>query len=296
MARRITTGEVGGAQGGINITNTTISAASNLNINVTPQGTGNFNVLGSTFLSQQSDLRFGDADDTNYVGFQAPTTVTTNRIWTLPTVDATISGQALTSNAAGVLSFQAVGPSHDDETATATLYYPVIATQTTAGFLTTSRVSSTKLSYQPSTGQLSLGGGTAASSRTTGTLVVTGGVGVSGAIYAGGDIVAYAASDIRLKENLSKIDNSLEKLLTISGYQYYWNKIAQEIHPERTMLDVGVVAQEVQKILPSAVVEREDGYLAVNYDKLIPLLIESVKTLKEEVDMIKSYFFNNREK
>jgi hypothetical protein len=50
---------------------------------------------------------------------------------------------------------------------------------------------------------------------------------------------------------------------------------------------VGVVAQEVQKILPSAVVEREDGYLAVNYDKLIPLLIESVKTLKEEVDMIK---------
>lgn len=296
MSRKITTGEVGGAQGGINITNTTLSAATDLNINVVPQGTGNFNVSGPTFLSQQSDLRFGDADDTNYVGFAAPTTVASDIIWTLPSADASISGQALTSDGSGVLAFQAVGPSHDDETATASTYYPVITTQTGSGFLTSSRVSTTKISFQPSTGQLSLAGNTAASSRTTGTLVVTGGVGVSGAIYAGGDIVAYAASDIRLKENLSKIDNSLEKLLTISGYQYYWNKIAQEIHPERTMLDVGVVAQEVQEVLPSAVVEREDGYLAVNYDKLIPLLIESVKTLKEEVDRIKNYFFKNGEK
>ena len=73
----------------------------------------------------------------------------------------------------------------------------------------------------------------------------------------------------------------------ISGYQYNWNSIAQEMHPERTELDYGVVAQEVQEILPSAVVEREDGYLAVNYERIIPLLIESIKSLKEELDMIK---------
>jgi hypothetical protein len=103
----------------------------------------------------------------------------------------------------------------------------------------------------------------------------------------GGEVVAYATSDIRLKENLSKIDNSLEKLLKISGYQYHWNKIAQEMHPERTMLDVGVIAQEVKEIIPSAVVEREDGYLAVKYDKLIPLLIEAVKALKAEIEEMK---------
>jgi hypothetical protein len=53
------------------------------------------------------------------------------------------------------------------------------------------------------------------------------------------------------------------------------------------MLDVGVIAQEVKEIVPSAVVEREDGYLAVRYDKLIPLLIEAVKALKAEIEDMK---------
>lgn len=59
------------------------------------------------------------------------------------------------------------------------------------------------------------------------------------------------------------------------------------MYPERTERDVGVIAQEVQEVLPSAVVEREDGYLAISYDKLIPLLIESIKTLKQEIDTLK---------
>ena len=143
------------------------------------------------------------------------------------------------------------------------------------------------MTFQPSTGRLTLGGNTPATTNSSGTLVVTGGVGISGALYVGGDIYSYAASDIRLKENLSKIDNSLEKLIKISGYQYHWNKIAQEMYPERTMLDVGIIAQEVKEIVPSAVVEREDGYLAVKYDKLIPLLIEAVKALKAEIEIMK---------
>jgi hypothetical protein len=287
MARKITTGEVGGATGGINITNTTLSAASNLDININPQGTGILTVNGNTLLSSQAEQRFGDTDDSNYVAFKAPATVGTNVTWTLPSADAAVSGYALTSDAAGTLIWQAVGPNHDDETATATTYYPVITTQTSAGFLTTSRVSTTKLSYQPSTGALILSGANASTSTSTGTLRVTGGIGVTGAIYAGADIVAYASSDIKLKENLSKIDNSLEKLSKISGYEYYWNSIAQEMHPERTTLDVGVIAQEVQEVLPMAVVKREDGYLAVSYERIIPLLIESVKALKQELDMIK---------
>jgi hypothetical protein len=59
------------------------------------------------------------------------------------------------------------------------------------------------------------------------------------------------------------------------------------MYPERTMQDVGVIAQEVKEIVPSAVVEREDGYLAVRYDKLIPLLIEAVKALKAEIEEMK---------
>ena len=59
------------------------------------------------------------------------------------------------------------------------------------------------------------------------------------------------------------------------------------MYPERTELDYGIVAQEVREVLPSAVVEREDGYLAVNYDRIIPLLVESIKSLKQELDTIK---------
>ena len=286
MARKITTGEVGGAFGGINITNTTISAAPGLDITIDPQGAGRVNIQANTHLGLQSELRYGDADDTNYVAFKAPTTIASDIVWTLPAADATVSGYALVSNGSGVLSWQAAGATHTDETAASATYYPVITTQT-SGFLTVTDVSTTKLAFQPSTGKMTLGGNTASTSKTTGTLVVTGGVGVSGAMYVGGDIYSYASSDKRLKENLEKIDGSLEKIAKISGYEYNWNSIAQEMHPERTERDYGVVAQEVQEVLPSAVVEREDGYLAVNYERIIPLLIESIKSLKEELDMIK---------
>jgi len=286
MARKITTGEVGGAFGGINITNTTISAAPGLDITIDPQGAGRLNVQANTHLGLQSELRYGDSDDTNYVAFKAPATVAADVTWTLPAADATVAGFALVSNGSGVLSWQAAGATHNDETAASGTYYPVISTQT-SGFLTQTSVSTTKLSFQPSSGTMTLGGNTASTSKTTGTLVVTGGVGVSGALYVGGDIYSFATSDKRLKENLEKIDNSLEKIAKISGYEYNWNSIAQEMYPERTERDYGVVAQEVQEVLPSAVVEREDGYLAVNYEKIIPLLIESIKSLKEELDMIK---------
>lgn len=158
MARKITTGEVGGAAGGINITNTTLNAANNLDITIDPQGSGILDIKGVAALDDQFELRFKEdsTNGTNYVGFKAPAAVgATNPIWTLPATDTGTAGYALTSDGAGVLDWSAVGPEHDDETATASTYYPVISTQTAAGFLTTSRVSSTKLTYQPSTGTLS---------------------------------------------------------------------------------------------------------------------------------------------
>ena len=158
MARKITTGEVGGAAGGINITNTTLNAANNLDITIDPQGSGILDIRGVAALDDQFELRFKEdsTNGTNYVGFKAPAAVgATNPIWTLPATDTGTAGYALTSNGSGVLDWSAVGPEHDDETATASTYYPVISTQTAAGFLTTSRVSSTKLTYQPSTGTLS---------------------------------------------------------------------------------------------------------------------------------------------
>jgi hypothetical protein len=129
--------------------------------------------------------------------------------------------------------------------------------------------------------------GMASTSTDTGALVVTGGVGISGELYVGNDITAWASSDSRLKDDVKSIDGALEKLLKIGGYNYVWNDKALEMYPTRTPEDVGVIAQEIQEVIPEAVIERENGYLAVDYDKLIPLLIESVKTLKGEVDTLK---------
>jgi hypothetical protein len=287
MARKLS----GGISGDPNVSSiqvvppAVLTAAADINITLGPTGTGIVVSNTDTQIQAQNGLRFADSDSSNYVGFRAPTTVATNLIWTLPATDGT-SDQVLTTNAAGVLSWTSKSISLTDQTVSATTHYPLFTTST-SGSVTSVNVSTTKMTYQPSTGTLGLAGNTASTNRTTGTLIVTGGVGISGALYVGADVVAYASSDIRLKENISKIDSSLEKLMKISGYQYYWNKIAQEMHPERISLDVGVIAQEVQEILPSAVVERDDGYLAVNYDKMIPLLIESIKALKEEIESIK---------
>jgi len=288
MARKITGGLVGSSTlvGAVQISpDSALSTAANQNITLSPGGSGIVVSTVDVQLNAQTDLRFADSDSSNWVSFQAPATIASNVTWTLPAADGT-NGQVLSTNSTGGLSWITATVSVTDQTASATTHYPLFTTAS-SGTISATQVSTTKVSYQPSTGILTLGGNQAASSKTTGTLVVTGGVGISGALYVGADIYSYASSDARLKENLSKIDNSLEKLLKISGYQYHWNKIAQEMYPERTMQDVGVIAQEVKEVIPSAVVERDDGYLAVRYDKLIPLLIEAVKSLKEEIDNMK---------
>lgn len=288
MARKITGGLVGSSTllGTVQISpDNAIATAANQDITLSPGGTGQVVSTANIQLNAQTDLRWADSDSSNWVAFQAPATIAANVTWTLPATDGTAS-QVLTTNSTGTLSWSSKSIAVSDQTASATIHYPIIST-TTSGDLSSANVSTTKMTFQPSTGKLNLLGAQVSNSNTTGTLTVTGGVGVSGAMYVGGEIVAYAASDIKLKENISKIDNSLEKLLKISGYQYHWNKIAQEMYPERTTLDVGVLAQEVKEIIPSAVVEREDGYLAVKYDKLIPLLIEAVKALKAEIEDMK---------
>jgi len=81
-------------------------------------------------------------------------------------------------------------------------------------------------------------------------------------------------SDLRLKENVREIKDALEKVDQISGNEFDWKKSGEH--------DVGVIAQEVQHVVPEAVADRGDGYLAVNYFKLIPLLVQAVKELQAD--------------
>ena len=97
-------------------------------------------------------------------------------------------------------------------------------------------------------------------------------------------MIAYASSDKRLKDNLKPIENSLDKISKLSGYEFDWND-KQETYQGR---DVGVVAQEVEEVIPEIVTTRDNGYKAVKYEKLVPLLIESIKELKEEINGLKT--------
>lgn len=105
----------------------------------------------------------------------------------------------------------------------------------------------------------------------------------SGNLYVRGDIYAFYTSDERLKDNVVRIPSALDKVLSLSGNTFEWNEKSG-----RSGEDVGVIAQEVQRVLPQAVIQRDSGYLAVGYEKLIPLLIEAVKELKQEVEDLKN--------
>ena len=108
----------------------------------------------------------------------------------------------------------------------------------------------------------------------------------SGDIVADGDVVAYNSSDMRLKNNLQVIEGALDKIDGINGYEFDWNDKSPGWAQKRGH-DVGVVAQEIEKIHPEIVEERKNGYLGVDYKRLVPLLIQSVKELKQEVEELK---------
>ena len=97
------------------------------------------------------------------------------------------------------------------------------------------------------------------------------------------DVVAFYSSDERLKDNVVKIGDPLMKLSELRGVEFDWNKNKEAFEGEHSY---GVIAQEVEKVLPEIVTERSDGYKAVKYELIVPLLIEAVKELNEKVERI----------
>jgi hypothetical protein len=105
----------------------------------------------------------------------------------------------------------------------------------------------------------------------------------AGRIDATNDIVAYSSSDIRFKENIKVIENPIQKIRQISGNTYDW-KAENKIEHGYEGNDVGVIAQEIEAVLPQLVQTRENGYKAVKYDKLVALLIEGIKEQQIQID------------
>jgi hypothetical protein len=111
---------------------------------------------------------------------------------------------------------------------------------------------------------------------------------VSGDARSTGEVEAFLGSDRRLKTGLDPLDSALDKVDQLTGYGFDWReKDAVQPH-KRGKTDVGLIAQEVEGVLPEAVREFQDGhsegYKSVSYDKLVPLLIEAIKDLRSQVD------------
>jgi len=111
------------------------------------------------------------------------------------------------------------------------------------------------------------------------------------------DVVAYSStvSDKRLKENITTIDNALDKVMALRGVEYDWTATSR-----KGTHDIGLVAQEVEEVLPELVTEHElctgefggEGnektFKTVNYDKMVGVLIEAIKEQQVQIDELKT--------
>ena len=135
-------------------------------------------------------------------------------------------------------------------------------------------------------GTLAVQSTTNSTSKSTGAVVVSGGVGINNDLHVGGDITAFASSDQNLKENITVIPNALDKINAISGNTFNWKASTGYTYLDN-LQDIGVIAQEVEALgLPGITTTREDGTKAVRYEKLIPVLIQAIKELSAKVDAL----------
>lgn len=102
---------------------------------------------------------------------------------------------------------------------------------------------------------------------------------VQGSVNASGEV--SSSSDIRLKTNIEKITDSLVKVKKLNGYNFSFKDDPEKKH-------IGLIAQEVQELLPEVVFKNLDGYLSVAYGNIVALLIESIKEQQEQLDHLKA--------
>ena len=108
-------------------------------------------------------------------------------------------------------------------------------------------------------------------------------------VYAGADVVAYYSSDPRLKENVFRIKNPLKILDKIHGYTFDWKDYAKNVGTHLVGSDYGVMADEIEEVMPEIVHDRNNGYKGVKYEKIVPLLIECIKEQQVQINQLKKW-------
>jgi len=111
-------------------------------------------------------------------------------------------------------------------------------------------------------------------------------VSIGGGLTCTGDVTANTSSDKRWKDNIIPIDNPIEKIKKLTGNSFVW-KDGFEVYHSNKGLDYGVIAQEVEEVMPEIVIQRDGGYKGVRYEKIIPLLIEAIKEQQKQIEELK---------
>lgn len=268
MSRRISVGVQGRSILGNFVATTNIFQTRELNqdLVLNPDGAGKILIEGDLKINGSQSLILDSSDNKeitiNTTNISQPYTLT------LPTAPPGTNGHTLLVTTSGQLSFAAINLPVQNQTADSATYYPLMNTAT-SGSITGLSVSSSKLNFQPSTGILSV-----TEVRTT------------------GNVTAFSSSDRALKENIRPIDNALEKIEKINGVQYDWTDAYIESRGGEDgyfvrKKDIGLIAQEVEEVLPEIVAENIDGHKAIKYERVIALCIEAIKDLKKEIESLR---------
>lgn len=212
----------------------------------------------SSFNTRTGAVTLSSSDVTSALGY---TPVQSNGTGASGTWSISINGNAATATSATSAT-----------TATSATSATSATTATTA---TTANALNTSNNYQVN----SLGVGTAGS-------------GTAGEIRATNNVTAYYSSDARLKENVQPIQNALGIVSAVGGKTFDWTDAYIAEHGGEdgyfvTKSDFGVIAQDVQAVFPLAVRTRDDGTLAVDYEKLVAVAFAAIAELKAEVEALK---------
>ena len=108
---------------------------------------------------------------------------------------------------------------------------------------------------------------------------------VSGNLYATGEVASN--SDIRLKTNIIPLTSGLDIVMALNGYYYDWNDDARKEKKFSKNKQLGFIAQEVESVAPELVTMAPNGYKAINYTKVTPIIVEAIKEQQEEIDALK---------
>lgn len=111
----------------------------------------------------------------------------------------------------------------------------------------------------------------------------------TGNLTCSGEVTAYSASDIRLKANIRPITSAIDVINKLNPVQYNWNSVAKELNPLKgDSTEYGLIAQELEKVMPELVHTIYDKYKSIDYVKLVPILIKGMQELKAEINELKN--------